>query len=52
MTGGSLCTCFGRALGDLAAEVHGDDVVGDAHHHRHVVLDEQHGEAELVADAA
>ena len=40
------------ALGDLAAELHGDHFVADAHHHRHVVLDEQHREAELVADGA
>ena len=32
----------GRALGDLAAEVEHDDLVGDRHDHRHVVLDEQH----------
>ena len=51
MTAGSLLHLGRRALGDLAAEVHRDDLVGDAHHHRHVVLDEQHGEPELVADA-
>ena len=42
MTRGSFCTSLGQALGDLAAEVHRHDLVGDAHHHRHVVLDEQH----------
>ena len=40
------------ALGDLAAEVEHDDVLGDRHHHRHVVFDEEHGERELVADLA
>ena len=40
------------ALGDLASEVEHDDLVGDAHHQLHVVLDEQHGQAELIAKAA
>ena len=31
-----------RALGDLAAEVERDDLVGHAHHQVHVVLDQQH----------
>ena len=31
-----------RAVGDLAAEVERDDLVGDAHHQVHVVLDQQH----------
>ena len=35
-----------RALGDLAAEVQRHDLVGDAHHQAHVVLDQQHGELE------
>ena len=43
------CDLVGRALGDLAAEVEHHDLVGDAHHHRHVVLDEQHGQVEVVA---
>ena len=41
-----------RAVGDLPAEVEGDDLVGDAHHHVHVVLDEQHRQVELRADPA
>ena len=31
----------GRAVGDLLAIIEHDDVVGDAHHHAHVVLDQQ-----------
>ena len=50
MTRGSSRTSAGRALGDLAPEVEHDDLVGDRHDHRHVVLDEQHAEVELVAD--
>ena len=49
MTFGSVGDLLRRALGDLAAEVEHDDLVGDAHHHRHVVLDEQHRQLELVA---
>ena len=41
MTAGSCGTAAGRPVGDLAAEVDHDDLVGDAHHHVHVVLDEQ-----------
>src|SRR5450432_76985 len=41
-----------RAVGDLLAEVERDDAVGDAHHHVHVMLDEEHRQAELGADAA
>src|SRR5262245_4731793 len=40
----------GETLGDLAAELHRHHPIGDAHHERHVMLDEQHGEIELVAD--
>ena len=39
-----------RAVGDLAAIVEHDDVVGDAHDHAHVVLDQQHADAVAVAD--
>jgi hypothetical protein len=39
------------ALGDLLAEVEHRDGVADAHHHVHVVLDEDHGDA-VVADLA
>jgi hypothetical protein len=34
-----------QALGDLDAEVHHHQPVGEAHHEIHVVLDEQHGHA-------
>ena len=39
------------ALGDLLAVVEHRDLLGDAHHDLHVVLDEQDGEAPLVAQA-
>ena len=39
-----------RALGDLAAEIERHDLVGDAHHQVHVMLDQQDGDAEPVAD--
>ena len=38
------------AFGDLAAEFHRHHVIGDLHHHRHVVLDEQDREIELPTD--
>ena len=41
-----------RPLGDLAPEVEHDDLVGDAHHQLHVVLDEQHGEPVPIAEVA
>ena len=41
----------GQALGDLLAVVHHVDVLGNVHDHLHVVLDQQDGDAELVADA-
>src|SRR5690349_8173261 len=41
---------LGRPFGELPTEVHGDDLVGDRHDHRHVVLDEEDGQRELVAD--
>ena len=50
MTFGSLRTCLGRAVGDLDAVVEHDDVVGDLHHHRHVVLDQQDRGGVVVAD--
>lgn len=33
-----------RALGDLAAEVHNDDPFRQAHHHAHVVFNQDHGD--------
>ena len=42
MTSGLLRMFSGQAFGDLAAEVEHDDLLGDRHDHRHVVLDEQH----------
>ena len=42
----------GIAIGDLAAIVEDDDVVGDLHDDAHVVLDEQDRDAVLVADRA
>ena len=35
---------------DLAAVIEHDDAVGDAHHHAHVVLDQQDGQRMLLAD--
>src|SRR3974390_1840094 len=40
-----------RSLGDDSAVVQDDDAIRDAHHHRHVVLDKQDGDA-TVADLA
>ena len=42
----------GRPLGDLPAEVEHHHLVGHLHHQAHVVLDQQHGHAALVADGA
>ena len=39
---------LGRTLGDDAALRHHDDPVGDVAHHVHVVLDEEHGHAEVL----
>ena len=50
MTAGSARTCGGAAVGDLAAVVEHDDVVGDAHHDAHIVLDQQDADLLLVAD--
>ena len=41
----------GCAVGDPAAEVEYGDGVREPHHHPHVVLDEDDGDAEAVADA-
>ena len=41
-------TSSGRAVGDLAAVVEHDHVVGQIHHHADVVLDEHHRRAELA----
>ena len=40
-----------RALRDLLAVLEHRDALGDAHDDLHVVLDEQHGDALLVAQA-
>ena len=37
-----------RAFGDLAAAVEHHDLVGDVHHHAHVVLDQDDGDAALL----
>src|SRR2546425_1253190 len=42
----------GRALGDLLAEVQHGHAVGDAHDHRHVVLDEEQRQPALEGDLA
>ena len=47
---GSSRTCLRRAFGDLDAVIHHHDVVGDFHHHRHVVLDQQDRGALIGAD--
>ena len=52
MTSGSDCTCGRRALGELAAEIQRDHMVGDRHHQAHVMFDQQHGHLALVANAA
>ena len=39
-----------RALGDLDAEVEDQHAVGDVHHETHVVLDEEDGDPQLLAD--
>ncbi len=50
MTFGIVPDLARRAVGDLGAVVEHDDMVGDLHHHRHVVLDQQDGGAVLLAD--
>ena len=44
-TAGSARHLSGRSLGDLGAGVEHDDMVRDAHHQIHVVLDQDHGHA-------
>ena len=39
-----------QALGDHSAEIEHKHTVGDAHHHRHVVLDEDLRDAKLLLD--
>ena len=50
MTFGSLRTSCGRAVGDLRAVVEHDDVIGNLHDDRHVMLDQQHRSLVIVAD--
>ena len=52
MTRGSLRTVLRLALGDLLAVVEHRDLLGDAHDHLHVVLDEQDRQLALVAQLA
>ena len=52
MTRGLLRTSAGSALGDLLAVVEHRDVLGDAHHDLHVVLDQHDRHAALVAQLA
>ena len=52
MTPGSRWTSDGRAARDRAAEVQHVDVVRDAHDEIHVVLDQHHGELQVVAQRA
>jgi hypothetical protein len=40
------------AFRDLAPEIERHDLVADRHDEMHVMLDQQHGDAPLVADAA
>ena len=51
MTRGSCCTSAGRPSAILRPNSIATTLSRHAHHHRHVVLDEQHGQPELVADA-
>src|SRR5581483_6517060 len=46
---GMVAHLEGQALGEQLAEVEAVHVVADAHHQRHVVLDHQDGEVELLA---
>ena len=43
---------LGQPFGDLLAVVEHGDVLGDAHDDAHVVLDEQNGDAQLIAQPA
>ena len=47
---GILLHFGGRPVGNLAAEIECHNLVGDAHHQTHVMLDQQNGNAESVAD--
>ncbi len=47
-----LLHLFRRALGDLLAVVEHGHALGDAHHHLHVVLDEEHRQPELVPETS
>ena len=49
---GVRCDVAGPAFGDLLAVVHHCDALGNAHHHPHVMLDEQDRYAQLVSQAA
>ena len=49
MTPASLDTSAGVPSAILRPKFEHDHLVGDAHHHLHVVLDEQHGEAVALA---
>src|SRR4029453_4531661 len=45
-----VANLFRRAFGDLDAVIHHHDVVGDFHHHAHVVLDQKNRGALVGAD--
>ncbi|MCW5620649.1 MAG: hypothetical protein KIS79_06045 [Burkholderiales bacterium] len=44
------CTLSGRPSAIFRPVVEYDDVIGDVHHHAHVVLDENDGTGEQIAD--
>ena len=50
MTAGSDAHRRGRAFGDADAMVEHDDMVGDAHHHAHVVLDQENRHVVIAPD--
>ena len=50
--GRKLANLVRGAVGDHAAEIEHHDLVGEAHHQAHVMLDQEHGDAQLVADRA
>ena len=52
MTSGSACTWAGVPSASFLPKFERDDVVGDRHHQAHVMLDQQHRDVALVADAA